>query len=56
MLEWYQKMITFEQSTPDSITLPFDPTKTMLVLFKSLGGNLQLNMFKNEQVVVKCTV
>ena len=54
MLEWHQKMMTFEESTPDSITSPFDPTKTMLVPFESLGDALQLNMFKNEQGVVKC--
>ena len=45
MLEWYKKMMTFEQSTSDSITLPFDK-KTMLVPFESLGNDLQLNIFK----------
>ena len=46
ILEWHQKMMTFEQSTPDSITLPFDPTKILLVPFESLGDILQLNMLK----------
>ena len=56
MLEWYQKMITFEQSTPDSITLPFGSTATILVPFKSLGNDLQYRIFKNECRVTKCTV
>ena len=29
MLEWHKKMMTFEQSIPDSITLPFDLTKML---------------------------
>ena len=48
MLEWHQKMMTFEQSTPDSITSPFDLTKTILVQFESLGDAVQRRMFKNE--------
>ena len=46
MLEWHQKMITFEQSTPDSITSPFDPTKTMLASFESLGDAMRSRFFE----------
>ena len=41
-------MMTIEQSTPNSITSPFDLTKIILVQFESLGGALQLNISKNE--------
>ena len=51
MLEWHQKMMTVEQSTPNSITSPFGQTKTILVSFKSLGIALQYRMLKNERGV-----
>ena len=51
MLEWYQNMMTFKQSTPDSITLPFSAKKTMLVPFESLDDALQHRMLNNEHGV-----
>ena len=54
MLEWHQKLMTLEQSILDSITSPIDPTKIMMVPFKSLGDTLQHRIFKNEYRVVKC--
>ena len=56
MLEWHQKMMTVEQSTPDSITSPFGQTKTILVSFESLGVALQYRMLKNERGVAKCAI
>ena len=56
MLEWHQKLMTFEQSILDSITSLIDPTKTMLVPIESLGDDLQGRMFKNECRVAKCAV
>ena len=49
MLEWYQKLMTLEQSILDSIISPINPIKTMLVLFESLGNTMQQRMLKNKK-------
>ena len=50
------KLMTPRESILNSITLPIDLAKIILVLFQSLADTLQYSILKNEHVVTKCTM